>query len=182
MTGRKRKAEGRRCTGDQHTPSVSPVRFHAQTSLVSLAKDLKDEEFVRECCHCGTEIEFETDRCPICGTRLGSPDSGIVEFFKGAEFAEDRQEALACPTCGEPSLTTEDVCSACGERLSGPDDEQAARMDPIIHTDKVVFLHLDVSSGELEYLRRLENTHGFGQATVQISTADEETNDRHGVR
>lgn len=138
-------------------------------------QDLREEEFVRECCHCGTEIEFETDRCPICGTKLGTPDSGIVEFFEDEEFADSSDEVGVCARCGELVPQGEDECPGCGEKLRAGDDE---RIDPIIHTDKVVFLHLDVSTGELDYLKRLENRHGFGQATVKISTDEVQEKNR----
>ncbi len=120
-------------TVDEGTP-CTPVRIESPL-LADVLKGLQEQVTVRECCHCGTEIEFETDRCPICGTVLVTPDKGIVEFL---------------------------------EDDSGPVDERGSKMDPIIHTRDVVFLHLDVSTGMVDYLKRLEKGRGFGQATAQI--------------
>ncbi len=126
-----------------------PVRLEAQAHYADFLKGLQIQESVRECCHCGTEIEFETDRCPICGTLLVSPDKGIVEFL---------------------------------EEDSGPVDERGSKMDPIIHSREVVFLHLDVSTGVVDYLKRLENGRGFGQATAQVPIISVDGRVRPGER
>jgi len=165
----------------EETVSKSQMDPGDKDAVIASLKELRECEFVLECCHCGTEIEFETVRCPICGTRLGSPDSGIVEFIKDSDF-EGIVDGPVCPDCGESILPDEDICSACGKRLHTTKGAEQAYMDPIIHTDKVVFLHLDVSTGEVDYLRRLENKQGFGQATVQISAFEKEGKSRRGVR
>lgn len=164
----------------EETVGNSPIDPEDKDAVIASLKDLGEVEFVLECCHCGTEIEFETVRCPICGTRLGSPESGIVEFIKDSDF-EGIVDGPVCPDCGESLLPDDDICSACGKKLHAARGSEQAFMDPIIHTDKVVFLHLDVSTGEVDYLRRLENKQGFGQATVQISAFEKEGKNRRGV-
>jgi uncharacterized protein with PIN domain len=146
------------------------IHFDAETGTVSyLEDDDRAPDFVLECSHCGTEVQFDTDRCPICGTLLESSDRGLVSLFSDMKFDELKEDEMDCPLCGEHVTLTNGKCPACSEIIQGWDlKDPSARVDPVIHNDNVVFMHLDVETGELNYLQRLAKKLGFEQLTVQL--------------
>ncbi|MBU0684717.1 MAG: zinc ribbon domain-containing protein [Candidatus Thermoplasmatota archaeon] len=146
------------------------IHFNLETGTVSyLENDNRNPDFMLECSHCGTEIQFDTDRCPICGTALESSDTGLVSLFTDMKFDEVKEDEMDCPLCGEHVTLTKGKCPACSEIVQGGDPrDPSAKVDPVIHNDNVVFMHLDVETGELNYLQRLAKTLGFEQLTVQL--------------
>ena len=146
------------------------IHFNLETGTVSyLEDDGRDPDFMLECSHCGTEIQFDTDRCPICGTALGLSDTGLVSLFTDMKFDEVKDDEMDCPLCGEHVTLTKGKCPACSEIVQGWDPrDPSAKVDPVIHNDNVVFMHLDVETGELNYLQRMAKKLGFEQLTVQL--------------
>jgi uncharacterized protein with PIN domain len=146
------------------------IHFNLETGTVSyLEDDGRDSDFMLECSHCGTEIEYDTDRCPICGTALGLSDTGLVSLFTDMKFDEVKEDEMDCPLCGEHVTLTKGKCPACSEIVQGGDPrDPSAKVDPVIHNDNVVFMHLDVVTGELNYLQRMAKKLGFEQLTVQL--------------
>jgi hypothetical protein len=83
------------------------------------------------------------------------------------EFGEnDLEEELDCPHCGEHVSLAQGACPACHEKVEGADS--AGKIEPVVHGDNVVFMHLDVETGELNYLQRLAKRLGFEQMTVHL--------------
>ena len=149
---------------------VPCIHFDAETGTISyLESDEREPDFMLECSHCGTAVQFSTDRCPICGTRLDVVDTGIVSLFSDMKFDDEREDDLDCPLCGEHVTLVNGRCTACGEVVLGGDmNDSTDKVDPVIRTDNVVFLHLDVKTGELNYLQRLAKKLGFEQLTVHL--------------
>jgi rubrerythrin len=53
------------------TEATPCIHFDAATGTISyLENDNSDPDFMLECSHCGTAVQFTIDRCPICGTKL----------------------------------------------------------------------------------------------------------------
>lgn len=121
-----------------------------------------------ECSRCGTEIEFETDLCPICGTRLELPGKGIVGLMEGAAFEGDASEEMVCPFCGEKTVLRNGICPECCEAVVVKDSEKSEHLEPVIQTDNVVYLHLDVSTGEVSYVQRNTRNRVLEQVTVRL--------------
>jgi rubrerythrin len=150
------------------TEATPCIHFDAETGTISyLENDNSDPDFMLECSHCGTAVQFTIDRCPICGTKLDVTDTGIVSLFANMEFGEnDLEEELDCPFCGEHVSLVEGTCPACHGKVEGADT--AGKIEPVVHGENVVFLHLDVETGELNYLQRLAKRLGFEQMTVHL--------------
>ena len=150
------------------TEAIPCIHFDADTGTISyLEKDDSDPDFMLECSHCGTAVLFDTDNCPICGTKLDVTDTGIVSLFADMEFGEnDLEEELDCPFCGDHVSLVQGACPACHEKVEGADS--AGKIEPVVHGDNVVFMHLDVETGELNYLQRLAKRLGFEQMTVHL--------------
>lgn len=144
------------------------IHFDADTGTISyLESDDSDPDYMLECSHCGTAIQFNTDRCPICGTKLDVVDTGIVGLFTDMEFGrEDPEEEMDCPLCGEHVTLVQGSCPACHEKVEGSGSVE--KVKPVVRGDNVVFMHLDVESGELNYLQRLAKKLGFEQMTVHL--------------
>lgn len=133
-------------------------------------RDLTDLPSVSlECSHCGTEIEFITKICPICGAPLTIQRGGIVSLLADSTFDEDSDDEFDCPLCGEHVLLIDGTCPSCGEIVSLAGSE---KVDPIIHMDDVIFLHLDVPLGELSYLQGLGERQRFEQMSFRIDVTD----------
>lgn len=150
------------------TEATPCIHFDADTGTISyLENDDSDPDFMLECSHCGTAVQFCIDKCPICGTKLDVTDTGIVSLFANMDFGEnDLEEELDCPFCGEHVSLVRGACPACNQIVEGAD--VAEKIEPVIHGDNVVFMHLDVESGELNYLQRLAKRLGFEQMTVHL--------------
>ena len=133
--------------------------------------DLFGQELVRECPHCGTGVQLDVDLCPICGSRLGSPDGGLVGLFDGMEFRDEDRE-IDCPLCGEHVVLVEGTCPACNEHVTGDVLEDPAAMDPVVHEPNIVLMRLDVESGEVSYLQRAKDGEGWDQVTVQVASSE----------
>ena len=126
-------------------------------------------DFMTECANCGTIIEFYTDRCPICGKRFDVSDTGLVSLFSDMKFETDRPGEVNCPVCGDMVKPSRGKCPACKELIafSGPKDP-GIKVDPIIHDDNVVFIHLDVEAGEVNCLQRSEEGFGLERVSVHL--------------
>lgn len=149
---------------------IPVVHFNPESGVISyLEKDDRDPEFVMECSYCGTIVEFDTDRCPICGKKFDTSDTGLVSLFTDMEIDPECTGEIDCPFCGERVVPMDGVCPACGEEVhpSNPKDP-SMKVSPVIHADNVVFMHLDVGSGEVNYLQRLANRQGYEQLSVQL--------------
>ena len=146
------------------------IHFDAQDGRISYLKE--DHELPNVsvvCSSCDTEIEFDTDRCPICGSKLDKTETGLVGLFEGMEFDNDESNEMDCPFCGEHVVLVNGTCPECKEAVGSDDAESPSeRIDPVIHMDNVVFLHLDVSTGEVNFLQKLTRNRGFEQVTVQL--------------
>ena len=150
------------------TEATPCIHFDADTGTISyLENDDSDPDFMLECSHCGTAVQFNIDKCPICGTKLDVTDTGIVSLFADMDFGEnDLEEELDCPFCGDHVFLVQGTCPACHEKIQGADS--AGKIEPVVHGDNVVFMHLDVETGELNYLQRLAKRLGFEQMTVHL--------------
>jgi len=149
----------------------SPVlHFDAESGVISYLGDGKGEaDFVCECSHCGTLVAFDTDKCPICGTKLENADTGLVALFYDSDFSSDADDEMDCPLCGEKVKFQGGKCPKCnGQVLPTNPKDPSLKVLPVVKGDNVVFLHLDVESGELNYLQRLATKFGLEHVTVAL--------------
>jgi hypothetical protein len=81
----------------------------------------RQEEAVRRCKYCGTDLEDDEIFCPKCGERFGAEESAcqICNTKTTQEICPRcgaRVVPLVCPQCGSSSLF--DVCENCGTLLN----------------------------------------------------------------
>jgi hypothetical protein len=153
-------------------PADGKVEVRPNPGVISFAEG--DEiciDFSMECANCGTMIEFLTDRCPICGKKFDVSNTGLVSLFSDMDFDTDRASEIDCPVCGEKIRPVRGKCPECSEPISftGSHDP-GIKVDPIVHDDNVVFVHLDVESGEVNCLQRAENGSGLEHLSVHVET------------
>ncbi len=158
---------------DQDTGAPPCVLFDADEGVIDfLEKDSKAFEVALICSECGTALEFATDRCPLCGASMDSPDAGLVGLVSEMTFDGDASEEMVCPQCGEQVRLAKGKCPECKALIVRSDQNgRSARLDPIVHGDNVVFLHLDVMTGELSYLQRAVKKEGFEKMTLRLEAA-----------
>jgi RNA polymerase subunit RPABC4/transcription elongation factor Spt4 len=121
-----------------------------------------------ECRRCGTVIQFVTGKCPICGSEIGAGFSGLAEFLAGSTFEDERCMEEACPACGELVRLETDICPACNEAVRNGEN----RVLPVEVGDNVVFIHLDVLTGEICCLRRMREEKGLEQVCLRLDSRD----------
>ncbi len=151
--------------------SLPVVHFDAKTGVMNfLENDSGEADFVLECTHCGTLVQLSVDRCPICGTPLDVGDTGIVGLFADMDFNGEPMPEADCPFCGEHVVLESGVCPSCKSVVEG--DEQPgvdlSKVSPLVHAENIVFLHLDVETGDLNYLQRLANRISADHMSVAL--------------
>lgn len=158
---------------DNHGSSV--VHFDADMDIMSLLDDGRAEPgFVSECSHCGTVVELSTSRCPMCGTPLEHVSVGLVDMFADMEFDPEPFEDADCPYCGEHVTLRSGDCPSCGEPVDVRDErDPMLKVRPVLTARDVVFLHLDIETGEIDILKRNTTRHRYDQMSVHLDAADE---------
>lgn len=152
---------------------VPSVSFDAETGKISTHVDTQEPDEGRECFKCGTTIEFDAVRCPICGVKFDEGDWGLVSLLGDQCFDWLASDEIDCPVCGERVSCSDGVCPGCGASIvAAPREEGTARLSPVVKGENVVFLHLDVESGEVEYLRKSGKSRGFQHMAVYLPRED----------
>lgn len=127
---------------------------HGIVAYVEPRDGSKDAVF--ECLNCKTVIEFDAGRCPFCNEPLKKIEEGIVEIVNGVIVGEDLDmeisRAVFCPICGDLLALDGGHCIVCETKLVSPLDEDFSRLCPVVPSSNLVFLHLDVENGDLNYL------------------------------
>ena len=126
------------------------------------------------CGHCSTEVLFAANACPICGTPLDSHDNGLVRLFSDMEFEDDCSGEVVCPFCGETVILQEGTCPSCLEVVHEcVGAEPSQKVEPVVHGENVVYVHLDVEHGELDCIQRTPHRLGLEHLTVKLENGGE---------
>ncbi|MEM4233402.1 MAG: zinc ribbon domain-containing protein, partial [Thermoplasmata archaeon] len=134
--------------------SVRMVHLNVESGMMSfIERSGCDWGAETECPKCGTVVEFDTNACPMCGTRLEGVRKDLMNMLSDMEIDSGCAGEINCPLCGERTLPRDGRCQECGERVhcDNPKDV-SSKVQPLIRKDKVVFVHLDVTAGEVNYL------------------------------
>lgn len=150
------------------------VHFEGEYSLMRLLEDERtDPGFVSECHQCGTVVEIDTNRCPMCGALLDQDDEGLVGVFKDMDFDSTPFEDADCPFCGDHVTLDSGTCPSCGRVLDAREKgDPNMKVLPVLRADNVVFLHLDIETGEIDILQRNPARHRYDQASMFLDLAD----------
>lgn len=150
--------------------SLPVLHFDALDGIMSyLEPDGEDSDFVLECGHCGTLVQLDITHCPMCGTGLGVADIGILSLLRDMEFDSEMVSELECPQCGDHVILHEGVCPACQSVIVDPmTSADLNKMIPIITTENVVFVHVDLETGGLNYIQRHLNKLAAEHTSIQL--------------
>ena len=147
------------------------IHFDAKDGLISyLEHDNGKSDFVLECSHCGTLIQLDIDRCPLCGTALEVSDVGVLNLIKDSDYGvEDPSSEMECPSCGEHVVLEGGKCPKCESVIVDDSPESPAKkVIPLIKTENVVFVHIDLETGDLNYLQRHLNRVAVEHTSIQL--------------
>jgi RNA polymerase subunit RPABC4/transcription elongation factor Spt4 len=118
------------------------------------------KDVVFECLNCKTVLEFEAKRCPFCNEPLKKIEEGIIEIVNGVIVGEDLDMEISrdifCPICGDLLALENGHCIVCETKLVSQPDENLALLCPIVPSNNLIFLHLNVENGDLNYLSNSE--------------------------
>lgn len=156
---------------EQHSMESLPVlHFDALDGIMSyLEPDDGNSDFVLECSQCGTLVQLDITHCPMCNTKLEVSDVGIFSLLKDTEFDSEAVSELACPHCGEHVTLEEGVCPACQSVIvDGMASADQNKMIPIISTENVVFVHVDLETGGLNYIQRHMKRLAIEHTSIQL--------------
>ncbi|UCE44742.1 MAG: zinc ribbon domain-containing protein [Methanobacteriota archaeon] len=150
--------------------SVPVLHFDVLDNLMSfLGPDEGEADFVLECRNCGTLVQLDISQCPMCGTELDVSDVGILSLLKGSEFDSVSISELKCPQCGEHVTLREGICPACHSMIvdstASPDQNMTI---PLIDIDNVVFVHVDLETGGLNYIQKHLRTLALEHTSIQL--------------
>ncbi len=114
------------------------------------------KDVVYECLNCKTILEYEAERCPFCREPLKKVDEGIVEIASGVIVGEDLDMEISrdvfCPICGDLLALDGGRCIVCETELVSSSEESLSSLLPVVPSNNLIFLHLDVEKGDLNYL------------------------------
>jgi rubrerythrin len=164
------------------TPETLPVlHFDALDGIISYLEPNTDEsDFVLECSHCGTLVALDIVHCPMCGTELGVSDVGILSLLKDTEFDTESISELECPHCGEHVTLKDGVCPSCETLIIDLDASGAQnRTIPIIRNENVVFVHVDLETGDLNYIQRHLCKLAIEHTSIQLDGIGNESFDQN---
>lgn len=165
--------------GDFVETLSSPVlHFDAETGVMRFLDGAGGSKTNFECPWCGVLVELSTDSCPMCGHKMNRPDSGLIGILQDADFDCEPLDEADCPMCGEHVKLESGRCHGCGTVYDSRDDAEADRkVLPVLRVNGVMFLRLDVESGEISFLRRNGAGCGYGHAVIDL---DHATVELHG--
>jgi len=129
------------------------------------------EQVLLTCGRCGAMIEFKVDKCPLCGAELVAGDSGILGLVEDLRFDDDQPNEVDCPFCGERVAMVDGRCPACSEEFDeASSPEKFRKVSPVVQEHDIVYLHLDVESGDLDYVHKTDAGHE--QLKINLSDGD----------
>jgi len=146
------------------------IHFDAVDGIINYLEHTKGKsDFVLECSNCGTLIQLDINRCPLCGNLLEVSDVGLLSLIAGSDFDGECLSELECPHCGEHVILGDGCCPACDSIIvdltpGGP----GRKVIPLIKTENVVFIHIDLETGDLNYLQRHINRVAIEHASIQL--------------
>lgn len=154
-----------------HGPSV--VQIDGDIELMNLLDDGRFEPgFVSECSHCGTVVELTTSSCPMCGTHLEHVSVCLVDVFADMEFDPEPSQDADCPYCGEHVTLLSGDCPSCGKAVGMKDRRDPdLKVRPLLKARDVVFLHMDIETGEVRVLKRDPARHRYDHVSVHLNGA-----------
>jgi rubrerythrin len=153
------------------TPEALPVlHFDALDGIISyLEPNSGESDFVLECSHCATLVALDVSHCPMCGTELGVSDVGIFNLLKDTEFDTENISELECPHCGEHVTLKDGVCPSCETVIIDHGASEAQnRTIPIIRNENVVFVHVDLETGDMNYIQRHLRKLAIEHTSIQL--------------
>ncbi len=146
------------------------IHFGAADGVINYLEHTSGEsDSVLECGNCGTLIQLDIDRCPLCGYRLEVSDVGLLSLIQGSDFDEECLTELECPHCGEHVTLGDGCCPACDSVIVDLAPESPGRkVVPLISSENVVFVHIDLETGDLNYLQRHLNKVAIEHTTISL--------------
>lgn len=133
---------------------------HGIVAYIEPRHGSKDAVF--ECLNCRTVLEFQADKCPFCKSPLHKIEDGIVEIVNGVIVGKDLDLEISrdvfCPICGDLLALDDGHCIVCETKLVSPSNEALSSLCPVVPFNNLVFLHLDVENGDLNYLSNSAET------------------------
>jgi rubrerythrin len=150
--------------------SLPVLHFDTLEGIMNfLEEDDSDSEFVLECPHCSAAVQLDVEKCPICGTALESGDVGILSLLRGTDFDSCEMSELECPQCGEHVRLVKGTCPVCDSLIVDPEgsgDEK--KLVPIVGTDNIVFVHIDLEKGDLNYVQKHLSKVALDHISIQL--------------
>lgn len=139
--------------------------------VTCLENDEGESDFGLECQSCGTVTQLGVDRCPICGHDFEEEDTGLMHLLEGLKFDLDYDKELDCPSCGEHVVVENARCPSCGEPISFRfARSQDAAVQPVLKERDVLFVHLDVISGDLHFAKKVRFKKTSAVQSMRLDT------------
>lgn len=145
------------------------IHFDAVGGVINYLEHTEGEsDFALECGNCGTLIQLDIGRCPLCDKPLEFSDAGLLSLIRGSDFDEQCVSELECPQCGERVTLGDGCCPACDSIIVDlVPGSHGKKVIPLINTENVVFIHMDLETGDLNYIQRHLNNVAIEHMSIQ---------------
>ena len=146
------------------------IHFDAVDGVINYLEHTEGQsDFLLECSNCGTLIQLDIDRCPLCGNPLEVSDVGLLSLIQDSDFDEECLSELECPHCGEHVTLGDGRCPACNSIIVDLTPENPGRkVIPLIDSENVVFIHIDLETGNLNYLQKYINSVTIEHTSIKL--------------
>jgi RNA polymerase subunit RPABC4/transcription elongation factor Spt4 len=149
---------------------------HGIVAYIEPRRGSKDAIF--ECLNCRTILEFEADRCPFCHEQLKKIEDGIVEIATGVIVGDDLDMEVSkdvfCPICGDLLALEGGRCIVCDTQLVVPENEGSSMLSPVVPSNNLIFLHLSVPNGAINYLSSAETPAPKNSPEISVDDSFED--------
>ncbi|MDH4123220.1 MAG: hypothetical protein OEV21_03950 [Thermoplasmata archaeon] len=149
---------------DSHKKLEQTIKQKFEITGDLIAPPEEGQNYLFECQNCTLTLDIPFDNCPLCGgemTRVIQVQKTIKSDVDADKAAKARKPRTVCPVCGSYSRTGKGCCVSCGTIFKQSSKDN--KVQPIMPTKRLVFMHLDVESGKIEYIEKNSNRNKFGE-------------------
>ncbi|HEX9907942.1 MAG TPA: hypothetical protein VGB78_05680 [Thermoplasmata archaeon] len=104
----------------------------------------------------------------------------LVRILSAMDFDDEKLIEVDCPQCGEHVRLQNGRCPQCSEMIcDSRADRSCDKVIPVVKGGSIVFLHLDVQAGCLDYLESDSQSGEPAQLTLDFDGVDPEVIDEN---
>lgn len=163
------------------TEEITMAYFDVDENGLISSDDSRERKSIPcACTYCGTSLELENEPCPLCGSpsirEIDSMARIIADARIGSELRDQIDADILCPVCGEQGKLKDGRCTGCNTQLIASEDDPTDRILPLVPIESTVFVHLNVETGGVRFIRRMFGRRSTDQASMKFGRTTNSAN------